>query len=107
MKTSEVCFESNLSRDVACYVSTTGKNNNFYSAISPQPNSLSSIIRSYKSAVTNQLSKKGYKQFQWQPRFYDRIIRNEIELLNIRKYIMQNPLKWDLEKDYPENYDGI
>ena len=38
-----------------------------------------------------------------QPRFYDRIIRNEKELLNIRKYIEQNPLKWDLEKDQPEN----
>lgn len=98
--------ESNLSRDVACYVSTR-KNNNFYSAISPQPNSLSSIIRSYKSAVTKQFTKIGFKHFQWQPRFYDRIIRDENELFNIRKYIMQNPLKWDLEKAYPENYDGI
>lgn len=39
----------------------------------------------------------------WQTRFYDRIIRNEKELFNIRKYIEQNPLKWELEKDKPEN----
>jgi len=31
------------------------------------------------------------------------IIRNEKELFNIRKYIEQNPLRWDLEKNQREN----
>jgi REP element-mobilizing transposase RayT len=38
-------------------------------------------------------------RFKWQRSFYDRIIRNEKELRNIRKYIQQNPIKWELEKD--------
>ncbi|MAT58716.1 MAG: transposase, partial [Ignavibacteriae bacterium] len=36
--------------------------------------------------------------------FYDRIIRNETELFNIRKYIEQNPLKWDLENELENLY---
>uniref|UniRef100_A0A832DK82 Transposase n=1 Tax=Ignavibacterium album TaxID=591197 RepID=A0A832DK82_9BACT len=67
--------------------------------------SLSNIIGSFKSAVSNKIHKIGYNQFQWQPRFYERIIRNEKELFRIRKYIEQNPLKWDIEKNNPENLE--
>ena len=67
--------------------------------------SLGDVIGKYKAAVTRQSRKMGYKQYQWQPRFYDRIIRNERELFQIRKYVQQNPLKWEIEKDFPENMD--
>jgi putative transposase len=66
-------------------------------------NCLSDIIRGFKSAATKQIIKNGCPDFAWQPRFYDRIIRNEKELFNIRKYIEENPLRWELEKDPPEN----
>jgi len=91
------------SKDVACNVST-----NKYSQISPKGNSLSVIVRSYKSAVAKFAHENGLMSFSWQERFYDRIIRNEKELYNIRKYIEQNPLKWELEKDNHENIcDGM
>lgn len=64
---------------------------------------LSDIIGSFKSSVTKKTREIGYANFAWQPRFYDRIIRNEQELFNIRRHIEQNPLKWSLEKDKPEN----
>jgi REP element-mobilizing transposase RayT len=64
---------------------------------------LSNIVGSFKSAVTKFAHEKGFINFSWQPRFYDRIIRNEKELFTVRKYIEQNPLKWELEKDNPEN----
>ena len=67
--------------------------------------SLGDVIGKYKAAVTRQSRKMGYKQYHWQPRFYDRIIRNERELFQIRKYVQQNPLKWEIEKDFPENMD--
>jgi REP element-mobilizing transposase RayT len=41
--------------------------------------------------------------FAWQPRFFERIIRNEKELNGIRRYIEQNPLKWVIEKNNPDN----
>jgi hypothetical protein len=51
--------------------------------------------------MINEMNEK--KEIIWQPRFYDRIIRNDKELINIRKYIKENPIRWELEKDLPEN----
>ncbi len=39
----------------------------------------------------------------WQTRFYERIIRNENELNRIRKYIMDNPVKWKWDRNNLEN----
>jgi len=39
----------------------------------------------------------------WQKRFYDRIIRSDKELDNIRQYISTNVLERALEKDNPDN----
>lgn len=89
----------NESRDVARNVSTENK----FSKLAPKAGSLSTIIRSFKSSVTKNIHEFGRLDFAWQARFFDRIIRNENELFNIRRYIEQNPLKWDLEKSYDES----
>ena len=67
--------------------------NHKMSKISPKTGSLSSVIRSFKSAVTNWCNKNKF-EFEWQSRFYDRIIRNDDELWRIRKYIKNNPANW-------------
>jgi len=36
-----------------------------------------------------------------QRNYFDRIIRNEQELSNIRKFIINNPLKWELDLENP------
>jgi putative transposase len=103
------------SRDVASARKLTESNvstfveTNRMSDISPKKYSLSSVIRSYKASVTKWCRNNGYLEFAWQPRFFDRIIRNEKELYNIRKYIEQNPLKWEIEKNHPENinFDNV
>ena len=64
---------------------------------------LGDIIGKFKAAVKRWANKNGCNNFAWQPRFYDRIIRNEKELINIRKYIDLNPLKWELKKAKQEN----
>lgn len=69
----------------------------------PIKNSLSVIINQYKGSVKRWANKNGYSSFVWQSRFYDRIIRNEKELYNIRKYIDKNPLKWEFEKNDLDN----
>jgi REP element-mobilizing transposase RayT len=59
--------------------------------------SLSHIIRSFKSVTTrhfNKLVTDDEKNALWQLSFYDRIIRNEAELFETRKYIEGNPSKW-------------
>ena len=83
-----------------CNVST---NKNKYSEIAPKIGSLSAIIRAFKSAVSKNIHQHGFPEFSWQARFYDRIIRDENKLYNIRKYIRSNPAKWEFEKNNPEN----
>ena len=65
---------------------------------------LSNVIKGFKIGVKKWCNQNGYSDFKWQRSFYDRIIRNETELFNIRKYIEQNPLKWDLDKDIGNIY---
>ncbi len=61
----------------------------------PSPGSIGSIIGQYKSACTKQIMKMGYDNFAWQPRFHDRIIRNNDALEQIRTYIRNNPARWE------------
>jgi len=65
----------------------------FLSNISPKKGSLSIIIRSYKSAVTKYANENN-KLFDWQPRFYDRIVRDDDEFIRIYEYISNNPKRW-------------
>jgi putative transposase len=60
----------------------------------PQRENLGSIVRGFKSACTTQIRAAGYPRFQWQSRFWDRIIRDQHELDRIRKYIIDNPKNW-------------
>ena len=49
---------------------------------------------------------KGWKPFHkklWQRNYYDHIIRNEKELNRIRDYIINNPLKWEFDRENPKN----
>lgn len=63
-----------------------------------QSNSLGAIIGQFKSISTKKIRKAGLSEFSWQPGFYEHIIRNDIALENIRKYIRLNPLKWALDE---------
>ena len=57
--------------------------------------SLSSIINHYKGRATKRIRRTGLlPDFAWQPRFYDRVIRNERERRATRRYILDNPLTW-------------
>ena len=89
-------------RDVPWYVSTTDNNDvdQKMSKLSPKPESLGAIVRSYKSSVTRWCRQNDDDIFRWQPRFYENIIRDEISLNNIRQYIVNNPAKWSEDKNY-------
>ena len=69
----------------------------------PEKRSLSIVVRNFKGAVSIR-SREQYAGIRiWQSRFYDRIIRNEKELNAVRKYIEDNPLKWEEEKGNTDN----
>ena len=62
-------------------------------AISPRARTLSTVVRSYKSAVTRHANRLGLDH-GWQARFHDRIIRNDAEYQRISDYIVANPENW-------------
>ena len=67
---------------------------------------LSKIIQQFKRACSIKIKNKfNYHLPLWQRSFYDRIIRNENELYQIRKYVLQNPLKWEIENNSIENLE--
>ncbi len=91
------------SKDVACNVSTPERMAN----ISPKPKSLSTIIRSYKSAVTKSIRKTHNPNFGWHPRFYDHVIRNGYSLEKIQYYIQMNPENWNIDRNVIEEDKGF
>ena len=64
----------------------------------PAQESLSKIIRWFKGRVSYEIHKAG-GIFLWQGRFYDQIVRNDRSLYAIRKYIADNPINWDKDKE--------
>lgn len=65
--------------------------------------SLGAIVNQFKGSCTKRIRDTGSTGFGWQPRFYDHIIRDEESLDHIRRYIAENPLKWELDRETPEN----
>ncbi|MEW6651904.1 MAG: transposase [Bacteroidota bacterium] len=60
---------------------------------------LSQVVAYFKYQSTKRINAcKIHKEKIWQRSFYDRIIRNESELNNVRKYIQQNPSKIHSDK---------
>ncbi len=60
---------------------------------------VSSIIGSYKSAVTKHTNRLGF-DFGWQTRFHDHIIRSDPEYKRINDYIENNVNHWKNDKFY-------
>jgi REP element-mobilizing transposase RayT len=66
--------------------------------------SLSNVIKWYKGRCSFEIRQQPNPiTFAWQSRFYDHIIRNEIELNKIREYIISNPEMWERDRNNIEN----
>ena len=63
--------------------------------------SLQGLIKDFKS-VTTRFYKKNFNTNHslWQISFYDEVIRSESHYRSIANYIINNPLRWDLDKYY-------
>jgi putative transposase len=66
----------------------------------PVRNSVSVIIKQFKSSVKRWCNKYGFNNFQWQSRFYDQILYNENSIDIIRGYIHNNPINWLIDDLY-------
>jgi REP element-mobilizing transposase RayT len=65
---------------------------------------LSKVIKSFKSAFTKNINQQfPDNNFKWQRSFYDHIIRKDEALEKIRLYIINNPIKWNMDRNNVEN----
>jgi REP element-mobilizing transposase RayT len=55
---------------------------------------ISRIIRWYKGRCSFEI-RKIHADFEWQSRFHDHIIRNDVSFNRIQNYIETNPENWD------------
>ncbi len=62
-----------------------------------QSKNLASIVRGFKTGVTRN-ARAINPDFAWQSRYWDHIIRNEDEYQRITQYIIDNPLKWEMDR---------
>jgi len=65
-------------------------------------NTISSLIGSYKSAVTKHANRLELN-FKWQSSFHDHIIRDTKSFERISNYITNNPSKWNEDKFHTNN----
>lgn len=76
-------------------------------SVNPAP-TLGEVIQWFKTMTTNEYI-RAVKELNWTPfpgklwqrNYYEHIIRSEVELNAIRQYIINNPLKWEQDRDNP------
>lgn len=68
---------------------------------------LGEIIARFKTLTTNKyihgVNENGWEPFYqklWLRNYHERVIRNESDLENIRKYIVNNPANWENDENY-------
>jgi putative transposase len=77
-------------------------------ALSTPAPTLGDVIGAFKSRVTVEYI-RGVKTFGWTPfdrrlwqrNYYEHIIRNEEALNRIRRYIVENPIRWAFDRENP------
>ena len=65
-------------------------------ASAPTNASIPSLVRTWKGLVSKELGRS-----IWQRSYYDHIIRDEREYIEIAEYILHNPAKWCEDRYYP------
>ena len=58
---------------------------------------MAAVIRGIKSSVTRYANSQNLS-FSWQPRYHDRIIRNQHEMNRIAEYIENNVVNWEMDE---------
>ena len=71
--------------------------------------SLPDVVHRFKSMTTNHyirgVKQQDWRAFDrklWQRNYFERVIRHERELHDVRTYIANNPLKWALDHENPD-----
>jgi len=70
---------------------------------------LHKIVQWFKTMTTNEyirgVQELGWRPFDkhmWQRSFYEHVVRRTDKMIRIRKYILNNPLRWEIDRQNPE-----
>ncbi|ACF46473.1 conserved hypothetical protein [Prosthecochloris aestuarii DSM 271] len=63
---------------------------------------IGSIVRGFKIGVTKWMRQNTSTHKVWQRNYFERVVRHERELHDVRTYIANNPLKWALDHENPD-----
>jgi REP element-mobilizing transposase RayT len=63
---------------------------------------LGDILRTYKAVSTRMVRKIANANFAWQRNYYEHVIRDELSCDRIRQYILDNPARWDMDRENPQ-----
>lgn len=68
--------------------------------ISKNNHSLTEIVRGFKTFSSRRINENSQieSKFIWQRSFYEKVLRSDNELFFVRKYILENPLRWNLKQ---------
>ena len=72
-------------------------------ACGTQRGSLGAAIQNFKSVTTRRIHQARPVPGLpiWQRNYYEHVIRDDKDLLRVRRYIADNPLAWDLDEENP------
>ena len=79
-------------------------NDHVHVLVTPRaPWHLSQLLHTWKSFTAHAIQKRGRRHGRfWQDEYFDRIVRNEVELLQKLHYIEENPARrFEIEGRYP------
>jgi REP element-mobilizing transposase RayT len=67
------------------------------------PRSLGSFVAGFKASATKRINllRRTPGRAIWHRNYYEHVIRGEKELDQIRRYIIENPLRWELDEENP------
>jgi len=69
----------------------------------PVSKSLGAFVAGFKSIVTKRINiiRGTPGTSVWHSSYYEHVVRNDIDLKNIREYIVNNHARWDFDKENP------
>ncbi len=69
----------------------------------PLPKSIPTIIRSFKAAASKRSRESGLITTGsiWQKGYFERVLRNTREYVEVTNYILQNPARWSDDEENP------
>jgi len=72
-----------------------------------QAGSIGAIVRSLKAFVTKQARQQlGWSGEVWHRNYFERVLRDGQEFSNATRYILENPLKWEWDRENPNRRSG-